>query len=65
MSNICRLDIRYVNLRWMSYLIIFRGVVLEKVAEYLLFKQRYENTTNKDAIPDFQERIPPEIALEL
>ncbi|TIA96457.1 hypothetical protein E3P94_03328 [Wallemia ichthyophaga] len=41
------------------------GVVLEKVCEYLLFKQRYESVDNKETVPDFQERIPPEIALEL
>ncbi|EOR03676.1 Elongin-C [Wallemia ichthyophaga EXF-994] len=51
MSNTCNLDIR--------------GVVLEKVCEYLLFKQRYESVDNKETVPDFQERIPPEIALEL
>ena len=40
-------------------------MVLEKVCEYLLFKQRYENADGKEVVPDFQERIPPEIALEL
>ena len=33
--------------------------------EYLLFKFKYEDCTNKDTIPDFQDRIPPELALEL
>ena len=29
------------------------------------YKHTYENAPAKDDIPDFQERIPPEVALEL
>lgn len=41
-----------------------RGEVLEKVIEYLHFKTKYSGATNVD-VPDFRNRIPPEIALEL
>ncbi|KZT06615.1 POZ domain-containing protein [Laetiporus sulphureus 93-53] len=41
-----------------------RGVVLEKLCEYLSYKALYENAPQRD-IPDFTERITPEIALEL
>lgn len=36
---------------------------MEKVAEYLMYKERY--TGSKEDIPDFQDRVKPEIALEL
>lgn len=42
-----------------------RGIVVEKLCEYLQFKSTYENAPPKDDIPDFTERIPPEVALEL
>ncbi|ETW75315.1 hypothetical protein HETIRDRAFT_244312, partial [Heterobasidion irregulare TC 32-1] len=42
-----------------------RGIVVEKVVEYLLYKTTYENTPAKVDIPDFFERIQPEIALEV
>ncbi|KAK7689528.1 hypothetical protein QCA50_007320 [Cerrena zonata] len=42
-----------------------RGAVLEKLLEYLSFKFLYENASLNEDIPDFQERIAPEIALEL
>lgn len=41
-----------------------RGEVLEKVIEYLHFKTKYGAAADVD-IPDFKNRIPPEIALEL
>lgn len=41
-----------------------RGEVLDKVIEYLHFKAKYSHSTDTD-IPDFKNRIPPEIALEL
>ena len=41
------------------------GVVLEKLLEYLSYKCLYETAGGKEDIPDFQERIQPEIALEL
>ncbi|ORY88239.1 POZ domain-containing protein [Leucosporidium creatinivorum] len=40
-----------------------RAEVVEKVAEYLMFKERYTNS--KDEIPEFKDRVKPEIALEL
>lgn len=50
-SNICPLD--------------ERAVIVEKLCEYLSYKGHYENTSTKEDIPDFAERIVPEIALEL
>ncbi|GAA5917483.1 hypothetical protein JCM8208_004451 [Rhodotorula glutinis] len=40
-----------------------RAEVVEKVCEYLVYKERYKAT--KGEIPDFKERVKPEIALEL
>ncbi|KAI5474611.1 transcription elongation factor B, polypeptide 1 [Pseudohyphozyma bogoriensis] len=40
-----------------------RSEIVEKVAEYLMYKERYSNS--RDDPPDFQERVRPEIALEL
>lgn len=40
-----------------------RAEVVEKVAEYLVYKDRYKET--KGEIPDFRDRIKPEIALEM
>lgn len=41
------------------------AVVVEKLCEYLQYKTTYENVPPKEDIPDFSERIPPEIVLEL
>ncbi|GAA5866765.1 hypothetical protein JCM1840_004259 [Sporobolomyces johnsonii] len=40
-----------------------RAEIVEKIAEYLLYKERYTNS--KDQIPDFKDRVKPETALEL
>ncbi|GAA6060178.1 hypothetical protein JCM10212_005179 [Sporobolomyces blumeae] len=40
-----------------------RAEVLEKVVEYLMYKDKYTNS--KDNVPDFKDRVKPEIALEL
>jgi len=32
--------------------------------EYLVFKAQYEKATSKEEVPDFGERIVPELALE-
>ncbi|PCH41925.1 transcriptional elongation regulator [Wolfiporia cocos MD-104 SS10] len=42
-----------------------RAIVVEKLCEYLFYKALYESVPQKEPIPDFQERIPPEVALEL
>ncbi|EJD08481.1 POZ domain-containing protein [Fomitiporia mediterranea MF3/22] len=42
-----------------------RGIIVEKLLEYLMYKKLYENSQNPKDVPDFQERIIPEIALEL
>ncbi|SPO41866.1 related to ELC1 - Elongin C transcription elongation factor [Pseudozyma flocculosa] len=42
-----------------------RGEVLEKIVEYLQWKTKYSTVDNDLDVPNFQNRIPPEIALEL
>ncbi|CAL1710686.1 unnamed protein product [Somion occarium] len=42
-----------------------RGIVVEKLLEYLAYKSTFESAPKKEDIPDFMERIAPEIALEL
>ena len=42
-----------------------RGIVVEKLLEYLMYKKLHKDTANPKDIPDFQERIIPEIGLEL
>ncbi|KAJ3555213.1 hypothetical protein NM688_g2699 [Phlebia brevispora] len=42
-----------------------RAIVVEKLSEYMQYKNAYENVPAKEDIPDFQTRIPPEVALEL
>lgn len=42
-----------------------RGAVLETALEYLAYKKIYSNVGPREEIPDFQERIAPEVALEL
>ncbi|GAA93781.1 uncharacterized protein L969DRAFT_84776 [Mixia osmundae IAM 14324] len=41
------------------------GEIVEKFCEYLLYKREYANTKAGKPIPEFAERIRPEIALEL
>ncbi|KAH9975398.1 BTB/POZ protein [Lactifluus volemus] len=42
-----------------------RAAVTEKFVEYLAYKATYDNAPPNEDIPDFIERIDPEIALEL
>jgi transcription elongation factor B subunit 1 len=60
---------RLIMLFNMCFLILFfyRGIVVEKLVEYMSFKAHYESVGSKEEIPvnDFMERIPPEIVLEL
>jgi len=42
-----------------------RAAVTEKFVEFLAYKTTYENAQTNEEIPDFSERIAPEIALEL
>ncbi|KAH8096868.1 POZ domain-containing protein [Cristinia sonorae] len=42
-----------------------RGVIVEKICEYLTYKALYEKAPPKEEIPDFLERLAPEISLEL
>ncbi|GAA5968998.1 hypothetical protein JCM3765_002278 [Sporobolomyces pararoseus] len=40
-----------------------RPEIVEKVAEYLMYKERYSHS--KENVPDFKDRVKPETALEL
>ncbi|KAI0780367.1 POZ domain-containing protein [Trametes elegans] len=42
-----------------------RAVIVEKLCEYLSYKSLYESAKRNEEIPDFQERVYPEISLEL
>jgi transcription elongation factor B subunit 1 len=44
-----------------------RGIIVEKLLEYMAFKAHYETVGPKEEIPvnEFMERLPPEIVLEL
>ncbi|EAU87022.2 hypothetical protein CC1G_08493 [Coprinopsis cinerea okayama7 len=44
-----------------------RGIVTEKLVEYMCFKSHYQTVGPKEDIPvpEMQERIPPEIVLEV
>ncbi|OBZ77551.1 Transcription elongation factor B polypeptide 1 [Grifola frondosa] len=42
-----------------------RSAVVEKLCEYLVYKNIYSGGPAKEEIPDFTERLSPEIALEL
>jgi transcription elongation factor B subunit 1 len=48
-------------------LLRYRGIIVEKLVEYMGFKAHYESVGSKEEIPvnDFMDRIPPEIVLEL
>jgi hypothetical protein len=42
-----------------------RSIIVETVAAFLMHKYHYSEANIKDEIPDFAERVPIEIALEL
>ncbi|KAI0828562.1 POZ domain-containing protein [Trametes gibbosa] len=42
-----------------------RAIIVEKLCEYLSYKSFYQSAKKNEEIPDFQERVYPEISLEL
>jgi hypothetical protein len=69
-QKICPVDERYLHILFpysLSHLFVpgDRAAVTEKFVEYLAYKATYENVQPNEDIPDFIERIAPEIALEL
>jgi transcription elongation factor B subunit 1 len=46
---------------------LLRGLIVEKILEYMTFKAHYETVGPKEEVPvhEFMERIAPEIVLEL
>lgn len=64
--NTCEVDDRYAaNVVMKVSLLLSRAIIVEKVMEYLAHKHLYAKVGPREEIPDFQERIPPDIALEL
>jgi hypothetical protein len=47
--------------------VVFRGIIVEKLLEYMAFRAHYETVGPKEDIPvnELMERLPPEIVLEL
>ncbi|WOO81307.1 Elongin-C [Vanrija pseudolonga] len=43
----------------------YRGIIVQKVIEYLAFKVQYADFSSSDIREDFADRIDPYIALEL
>ncbi|KAI0794859.1 POZ domain-containing protein [Abortiporus biennis] len=63
LRNMLSTDSRFAEALTDTCEISERGAVVEKLCEYLAYKSLYEGS--KEEIPDFTERIPPEVALEL
>ncbi|KAF8634048.1 hypothetical protein AX17_004312 [Amanita inopinata Kibby_2008] len=47
--------------------VLQRGIIVEKMIEYMCFRAHYESVGPKEEVPlhELTERIPPEIVLEL
>ncbi|KZV61482.1 hypothetical protein PENSPDRAFT_619078 [Peniophora sp. CONT] len=58
-------DFQEMNERTVNLTDSARPIVTEKVLEYLAYKTTYEKAGPKEEIPDFYERVMPELALEL
>ena len=41
------------------------AIIVEKLSEYLTYKSMAEDLKKSEEMPDFQERVYPEISLEL
>ena len=52
---------------WISLTVSPRGIIVEKLLEYMAFRAHWESATRKEDPPvqEFMERLPPEIVLEL
>ena len=66
-QKVCPVDERYLLFYYLQkpFLESSRAAVTEKFVEFLAYKATYENVQSNEEIPDFLERIAPEIALEL
>ena len=53
------------SLDFLKFFSHLRAAVTEKFVEYLAFKATYEKAPPNEELPDFTERVVPEIALEL
>nr|GAT59089.1 predicted protein [Mycena chlorophos] len=42
-----------------------RAVIVEKMLDYMLFKAHYENSTDDIPLAELQDRLSPEVVLEL
>ncbi|CCM01258.1 uncharacterized protein FIBRA_03307 [Fibroporia radiculosa] len=64
LRNMLNADNKFLEALSNTCVINERGVIVEKLCEYLSYKALYENTPAKE-VPDFTERLQPEIALEM
>ncbi|TFK21381.1 POZ domain-containing protein [Coprinopsis marcescibilis] len=67
MRNMLDPNSGYAEAQTRTCLIDERGIVTEKLIEYMCFKAHYQTVGPKEDIPsqEMQERIPPEIVLEV
>lgn len=68
-TNTCMIEERSANTIRLLSLVLMRwsrcsGIIVEKLCEYLSYKALYQSSPPKE-IPEFQERLQPEIALDL
>ncbi|TFK70274.1 POZ domain-containing protein [Pluteus cervinus] len=67
MRNMLDTESNYAEASTRTCTIYQRGIIVEKLLEYMAFRAHYESVGPKEEIPvhEFMERIPPEIVLEL
>ncbi|KAB5590449.1 hypothetical protein CTheo_6112 [Ceratobasidium theobromae] len=64
LKDMLDVDLGFSEARSKTCSLAFRAAVVEKVVEYLNFRYLYKNAKSHE-IPEFNKRVPPEIALEL
>ncbi|GLB42361.1 putative SKP1 family protein [Lyophyllum shimeji] len=67
MKNMLDMDSKYAESLSRTVPVMQRGIIVEKMLEYMAFKAYYETVGPKEDIPvhEYMERLPPEIVLEL
>ncbi|KAG5643629.1 hypothetical protein DXG03_000554 [Asterophora parasitica] len=67
MRNMLDTESNYAEAAERTCPVMQRGIIVEKMLEYMAFRAHYETVGAKEDIPvhEFMERLPPEIVLEL
>ncbi|KAF5379220.1 hypothetical protein D9615_005886 [Tricholomella constricta] len=67
MKNMLDTESNYAEAITRTCPVMQRGIIVEKMLEYMAFRAHYETVGPKEDIPvhEFMERLPPEIVLEL